>query len=182
MWITNGRSEEEKSALHELRKGSDRTCVILGAALLDIRLRDSIQTMLLPAANVDHLLDKQGAPLKDFGARVNIAYAFGFFGPKCYSDLKILGKIRNKFAHKFDGMSFATPAIRDACDALWLPKNLNELEGANGWNWERESIPNAGRDQFEFALRFLNAGLLTEPKERSIRSPMQIKESTCLRW
>ena len=54
-------------------------------------------------------------PLSSFGARIAIAYAFGFFGERTRHDLRLLKEIRNAFAHVNLKIDFATPEIARLC-------------------------------------------------------------------
>ena len=54
------------------------------------------------------------------GERRSVTHAFGLVGPKSFSDLQLIGKIRNRFAHRLEVKSFADPEIADWCSRLRL--------------------------------------------------------------
>lgn len=52
------------------------------------------------------LVEGFNAPLGTFGSRIKGVYAFGLVTDDQYNDLEILRKIRNHFAHNWQGVTF----------------------------------------------------------------------------
>ena len=74
----------------------------------------------------NEIIPESGGPLT-FGLQIGIAYLTGLIGPTIHSDLKIINKVRNKFAHRTEiddcqqvpsKVSFKTDVIRGLCKNL----------------------------------------------------------------
>ncbi len=87
--------------LKEFINESDRAAVVLGAARIDILLKQLIEKGLLPRIKEqqDELLD---GPLWPFGARVMMAYRLGLIDDELRRATDLIRKIRNPFAHSPD--------------------------------------------------------------------------------
>lgn len=95
---------------------SDRAAAVLGAALLDERLKNMFFSRL--AAKQESLLGKMG-PLSTFSSRINLAFALCWIDAETENDLNIIRDVRNDFAHHLDhGLSFETQSIADRCNNL----------------------------------------------------------------
>jgi hypothetical protein len=66
---------------------------------------------------VDALLQPDG-PLGSFASRIKLAYLLGIITVSLYSDLEIMRKIRNSFAHGRQTVRFSDQSIRDRCKSL----------------------------------------------------------------
>jgi hypothetical protein len=84
----------------ELHAESDRGMALSGTAYLDDRLGKLI-TAYLCETNVDKLMHEGNSPLGTFSARIAMAHALGLIGDKERSELNMLRKLRNLFAHDF---------------------------------------------------------------------------------
>ncbi len=114
--------------LEEFQSESDRAAAILGGVFLDRHLRNLIAHFLMEEEKEvnlllgsDKLLDR---PLTDFSARGRAAYCLGLITKDQYYDLRMIGRVRNYFAHHLHGLSFGDEKIRSWCDALKIPKKL----------------------------------------------------------
>jgi hypothetical protein len=110
----------------ELQQETPRAAVILGAAFLDMRLRELISNFMInDKTKVDDLLGtdtKYNAPLSSFASRANIAYCLGLISIDDLHDLKLIAKIRNKFAHGLHGLTLNNVIIANWCRQLKAPK------------------------------------------------------------
>ena len=95
----------------EFHDAPDRVLAIVGAAYLDSLLEQLFRAIFIsdkgPNAKkaVDDILDTHGI-LGSNGARYQLAYCLGLINEKERDDLKMIAKIRNSFAHKYDVRSF----------------------------------------------------------------------------
>lgn len=98
-------------------KGDDRTIVIVGASFVDYVL-EQILLAFLPnnEPDVERLL-MPDQPLGTFGNRVRLLYCLGFLDKSIRDDLKLIGKIRNRFAHDLYA-SFENDQIKSWCKEL----------------------------------------------------------------
>lgn len=111
------------TVLTELEQYSDRSAAIIGAAMVDEVVRDSIAAKFHVSDDKSLPLLAPEGPIGSYGARIRLAYALGIIGPIAYADLACIGKIRNKFAHwtvvpgkfgdEFEELTFRHQQIRD---------------------------------------------------------------------
>ncbi len=115
----------------EFSKESDRAAVILGAAKLDLGLRDLLARKLLPnPSGQDELLDTD-KPISSFSARINLAYRLGLIDKQFANWLHLIRRIRNDFAHEAVGADLGSGSHRDRVKELVSPfrkkKQFEEL-------------------------------------------------------
>lgn len=78
---------------------SERSIGIVSICILDQQLEKLISSHFIKNAQVSSLFKSEHI-LQTFYAKTNIAYFSGLIPKWLYEDLRILGKIRNKFAHE----------------------------------------------------------------------------------
>ena len=92
------KCEQYEPALKAYDDQSDRATAIVVACVLDELLEKVIKASYIKDQNVNSLF-KNDRLLQSFYAKVNIAYFSGLISNFMYHDLKLIGEIRNKFAH-----------------------------------------------------------------------------------
>jgi hypothetical protein len=102
----------------EIRSETDRGAAILAAAYLDDRLREAISARFYNRGRTAAELLGPNGYLGQYAAKCKIAYCLGLYGKTILSDLTIIGKIRNLFAHSKQLLQFTDPNITDLCDKL----------------------------------------------------------------
>jgi len=102
--------------MDSLKQSSDRATAIISTCLLDNLLESLIRTYFIKDSAVKQIF-KNDHILQTYFAKVNIAYFSGLI-PKIIShDLKLIGEIRNKFAHEtIANLSFNSIAISHRID------------------------------------------------------------------
>ena len=104
-----------------LREETDRACGVLGAALLDKKLK------LIFERRLRHLHDALLGPMRplgSFSSRIHTAHALAWISDAAARDLNAVRDIRNKFAHSFDHtLDFGNQSIVDLC------RNLKSAQG-----------------------------------------------------
>lgn len=97
--------------------GDDRAIVIIGSSYLETIL-EHILIEFFPEneKEVDVLLNYD-KPLGTYSNKVRMIYCLGLIEKKVMNDLKLIGKIRNRFAHDFT-VSFLDKDISDWCKQL----------------------------------------------------------------
>ena len=125
-WIT-GKDLERHFALedalleytrlfkHEER--NDRALAIVGAAFLDTLLEHILVTFLADDSKEVAELLRYDQPLGTYGGRIRVAYCLGLLNKTILDDLRLVGKIRNRFAHDLYA-SFEDQQIRSWCAGL----------------------------------------------------------------
>ena len=96
---------------------NDRAMVIVGAAFLDLQLEQIIINFLVDDEKEVSKLLQPDQPLGTYGNRIRAAYCFGLIGKTIRDDLRLVGKIRNAFAHDLYA-SFEDEKIRAWSSAL----------------------------------------------------------------
>jgi len=123
-------SKSYKASVDELYdEKSDRSTIIVGAAICDEALASVIRDRLRDCAETEALFGPQG-PLRDFSAKIDLAYSLGILGLRHRDDLHQIRKIRNECAHKalfpdsrhkLTRLTFQLQKIKDLCNTLWVP-------------------------------------------------------------
>ena len=107
----------EFSRLFDYKEASDRAIAIVGPAFLDTLLSDILtEFMVDDVREVNELLKTDGA-LGSWGNRVRVCYCLGLIDKIVTADLKLVGKIRNRFAHDIRA-DFSAPEISQWCHKL----------------------------------------------------------------
>lgn len=91
-------------------EANDRAMVIVGVSFLDTQLQHILFSFLVDdEKEVSELLHFE-RPLGTYSNRARIAYCLGLIGPVIHHDLRLIGKIRNRFAHNLHA-SFSNSEI-----------------------------------------------------------------------
>ena len=110
------------------RAESDRACAVLGAALIDERLKQMFDRRL-HYSNAE-LLRHSGA-LGSFSSRISVARALTWITDDVRFDLDQVRNIRNDFAHNADHeLSFSDQSIADKCRTLKVAQTLIDAHEA----------------------------------------------------
>lgn len=96
---------------------NDRAMVIVGAAFLDTQLEHIITNFLVDDEKEIHNLLRPDQTLGTYGGKTRLAYCLGLIGRNLRNDLRLIGKIRNKFAHDLYA-SFSNPDISSWATSL----------------------------------------------------------------
>lgn len=134
----------EFARLFDYGEASDRAVAIVGPAFLDTLLSELLVNFLVEdEKEVKRLMQPEG-PIGTFGAKVSTCYCLGLIGETIKSDLRLVAKVRNRFAHDLHA-DFSDLQISGWCNSL---------------RWHRESIaePPAGvsaRDLFQVGVNQL---------------------------
>ena len=105
--------------IEELETQTDRGVAIIGAEYLNERLGTALRKTFTEGIEERFF--------SSFYAKIEIAFAMGFYGEKTLKDLHCIRKIRNKFAHTVEPVNFETPEISKICNELWYSKNCLAL-------------------------------------------------------
>ena len=115
----------------EIRTQTDRGAAIIGAAVVEESLTEAIRAQFAPGHQPqDDLLSGSG-PAATFSAKSDLAFALGLIGPKTYRDLTLVRKIRNRFAHELEALSFEDQTVANRCTELHWPSTLQWYDGGS---------------------------------------------------
>jgi DNA-binding MltR family transcriptional regulator len=113
----------EFSRLFDYKEASDRAIAIVGPAFLDTLLNDILTEFLVEDEKEVYKLLQPEGPLGTYGSRVTACYCLGLIGEIVTADLRLVGKIRNQFAHNIRA-HFSDQKISQWCRGLRWHKEL----------------------------------------------------------
>jgi len=130
--------------LREFQSETDRGAALVGAALIDQKLADTLRAFFVSGKTAGELLDGGTAPVGTLSSRIKACHALGLIDGFELRECDLIRKVRNEFAHSIHGTTFAEPKISALCDRL-----QSDLPG--------------GREAFKDKRRqiFINAVILT---------------------
>lgn len=108
-------------AMKEFQSGSDRVAAIMGSALVEHHLMETIRLALADAFDDNALFHDQGAPFGTFKARIVAGRGLGLYDEKIAHDLDIMRDIRNQFAHALMSLNFDNPLLVETCKKFSEP-------------------------------------------------------------
>jgi DNA-binding MltR family transcriptional regulator len=122
--------DEVSAWFTEFQGDSDRASAVLAVAFLDTQLEQILRAFSADENEILELL-KPDQPLGSFGARRKLCLSLGLISTDEASELRMLGKVRNAFAHEPHGLSFDVAPVSDLVQALALPQRV--LPQFNRW-------------------------------------------------
>ena len=120
-------AEDLAKFVEELKRETDRGLPLVAAALIDDKLLETLRAFFCDGPSATKLLDEGNAPLGTFSARAEACFALGLIDDYEYSEITLLRKVRNEFAHAKHGFSFQSPRVQGLCSTL--RSNLPEGAG-----------------------------------------------------
>lgn len=96
----------------------ERGLILSLAAFAEDSLGSLLKSFMLSVDATNNLLEGFNAPLGNFSSRIRAAYALGLITKDQFEDLEHLRKIRNKFSHTWQPISFSEPTITGHIKAL----------------------------------------------------------------
>lgn len=104
--------------LNEFQSETDRGAALVGAALIDQKLADTLRAFFVNGRTARELLEGGTAALGSFSARIKVAHALGLIDDLELRECNRIRKIRNEFAHSIHGLAFTEPKVSDLCFGL----------------------------------------------------------------
>jgi DNA-binding MltR family transcriptional regulator len=104
-------TEAERAAFYD--HASERAMAVVLAAIIENHLTDLLRLLMRREEDIARELFHPSGPLGPFGTKIRLAYMLRIIGPEQYRDLIVVNKIRNKFAHDLNVVSFENPPVRD---------------------------------------------------------------------
>ncbi|GEM_PF-4038211 len=109
----------------EFKGASDRAAAIVGAAFLDELLTDLLTEYLIADTKKnDKEMFSGGGPLSTFSAKINMCYRLGLISKTECKIIHCIRNVRNKFAHKLEGVSFDDNSIKQQVLNIAIPIHL----------------------------------------------------------
>ena len=104
--------------LSEFQGETDRGAALVGAALIDLRLSETLRAFMVSPKAAGDLLDGGSAPLGTFSSRIKATFSLGLIDRHERTECDLIRKVRNEFAHQPHGITFADPKIEALCERL----------------------------------------------------------------
>ncbi len=120
-------AEDLAKFVEELKRETDRGLPLVGAALIDEKLLETLQAFFIESKSSNKLLTEGNAPLGTFSSKIEACYALGLIDEFEYQEIGLIRKIRNEFAHAKHGLSFQSEKIKGYCTSFKsdLPQDLD---------------------------------------------------------
>jgi len=103
---------------HLLSKHDERGLALSLAAYAEDTLGRLLLTYLVECKQSKDLIEGFNAPLGTLASRMKAAYAIGLLTKEQYEDLEVARKVRNLFAHDWEGVSLDRPDIKSMIGQL----------------------------------------------------------------
>jgi DNA-binding MltR family transcriptional regulator len=123
-------ADELQIILDEITQQTDRGAAIIATAMLDEMLAEALWRRLILTNSLRERLfsyEKNG-PLSTFSSKIDLAFAVGLLKPETRNDLHVVRRIRNKFAHQLEPLTFAEKEVAALCETLAIAR------GIAGWD------------------------------------------------
>ena len=104
--------------LREFQDETDRGAALVGAAVIDHRLLETLRAFMASENVASALLDGGSAPLGSFSSRIDASFALGLISEHEHNECHIIRRIRNEFAHRKHGVTFTDQKISALCGNL----------------------------------------------------------------
>lgn len=107
---------------------TDRGAAVLAGSYMENFLGIYLRSRMHDSSLSDKMFSSTG-PLATFAQRIDFSQAFGFLPPGVCTELHLIRKIRNHFAHHPKTASFALSPVRDWAASL---RSAKEMQMPNG--------------------------------------------------
>lgn len=104
--------------LKEFQDETDRGAALVGAAVIDDRLCETLRAFMVSDKAASPLLDGGSAPLGTFSSRIDATFALGLISEHEHRECHLIRRIRNEFAHRKHGVAFGDNKIGQLCSNL----------------------------------------------------------------
>lgn len=105
----------------EFQTESDRAAAVLGGAQLEHMLELLLRSHFASQDEASNLLAPT-SPLGAYLSKARLCFCLGLISLNQFHDLKVVAKIRNKFAHGLHDLKFETESIKGLCNNLITPQ------------------------------------------------------------
>lgn len=139
--------EEDKEPLSDLNRfmrllnGQDERIMVLSlAAFLEEALGRLLLAYFRDCKATRDLVEGFNAPLGTLSSRIKAAYSFGLATEDQFKDMEILRKVRNLFAHTWEGISFERNEIAAMVGQL------------SGYTFDQRPIDGGPPEKFRYTI------------------------------
>lgn len=115
-----------------IRKQDDRALVLSLAAFAEDTLGRLLLVYMREEKQARDLVDGFNAPLGTLSARIKASYSLGLLTREQYEDLEVARRIRNSFAHDWEGVTLERQDIKALIGKLHAYSIFDQEGGAQG--------------------------------------------------
>ena len=111
-----------KTMAEGFKSSSERGEVLVVASILEDLLRQCIEAHVVAHRDIKQLTNGSTAPVGTFFSRILVSFAIGLIPEDEYTELNLIRKIRNEFAHHTNA-TFQSQSVAKRCASLlsWPP-------------------------------------------------------------
>lgn len=110
--------EDLNALLSQLNDETDRGACLVGASYIDEKLKEIISAFTIDEFDSEDLCGGPAAPISTFSSRSSVAFSLGLITKTEYSEISLIRRIRNEFAHTWEEINFETESISNRVDNL----------------------------------------------------------------
>ncbi len=111
-------AEDLARFVNELKRESDRGLPLVGYALIDSKLAETLDAFFADPKATKRLLFEGNSPLSTFSSRADACLALGLIDDTEYEEINLIRRVRNEFAHAKHGIDFSAARIQGLCSSL----------------------------------------------------------------
>jgi hypothetical protein len=164
---THASGDPDLDSLHRfqsaVRQQDDRALVLSLAAFAEDTLGRLFLVYMREEKQARELVEGFNAPLGTFSARIKAAFTFGLLTREQFEDLEIARRVRNAFAHNWEGISIESPDVKALIGKL------------HAYSFNQAPLASDGRERLLGAISTILIELrvqITEHKRQSRRAPL----------
>lgn len=154
----------------EIDNNSDRGLVLICGSILDIILEDLLKSFLITKNKIDKDMFTFGQPLGNFDAKIKTSFYLGLISDSERSNLSLIRRLRNRFAHEIFDVSFNNNDIENICSNFNIPKNAYVPKKVSLMKEDSDEQPSvdlnpikektSAKNRFIFTFRYLYMNLV----------------------
>jgi DNA-binding MltR family transcriptional regulator len=114
--------KSEKHFMDAVNGQSHLACALITTAFLENALMSLLTSFFVKGLSTVHTLMKPGNVLGDLSKLADVAYCLGFINTTMLDNIKLIGLIRNEFAHADEPIDFNHDDVTPYLDQLTFPK------------------------------------------------------------
>lgn len=130
-------AEDLANFVNELQGETNRGLPLVGAALIDEKLLNTLESFFVEGKSSSKLLSAPNAPLGTFSSRIDACYSLALIDKFEYQEIGIIRKIRNEFAHAKHAFHSKMKKLKDfalACSHHYQKgRDLQQIHHDLGW-------------------------------------------------
>ncbi|MED3794440.1 MltR family transcriptional regulator [Niallia alba] len=107
----------------EVESDNERGIVLVCGSIIDYLLQELLQSFMINEDSITKDLFRGNSSLSTFDAKIKTSYYLGLINKELVTNITLIQKVRNKFAHQIVDISFNNEAIKSICLNFKIPKN-----------------------------------------------------------